>query len=110
MLEAVRTHLTALLTLPGLCLGEAVRVLELAHPQGYGEATARLAARQSDPKCGKEYRKVLQSLLLPPTPSQAPCFTQLLHPDDSVRVAAVKTYLGRLARGVVSAGGSSISR
>lgn len=58
--EAVRTHLGALQSAPSLlaAVGRAVRAVEALHPQGYTEATTRLAQLQDDPGLGGEYRKV----------------------------------------------------
>lgn len=58
--EAVRTHLSALQSAPGLlaAVGGALRAVEAVHPQAYTEATTRLAQAQDDPGLGREYRKV----------------------------------------------------
>ncbi|XP_063853087.1 HEAT repeat-containing protein 1-like [Scylla paramamosain] len=103
VLESLSCH-PRLLSLPGVSVAQAVRDLELSHPQGHNEAIARLTVQQNDPNCGKKYRKVLNALVLPSMPFQPHCLTQLLHTDEGVRTAAVEAFLERLAKGVEAPG------
>ncbi|XP_064095160.1 HEAT repeat-containing protein 1-like [Macrobrachium nipponense] len=81
-----------------LRMAEVVGLLEVNYPDGYSQAIAEFTANKKN-----EHREVIEEMLLSDsgTDGTSVKFIHLVHPEDSVRLAAAEKFANRLSRGLV---------
>ncbi|XP_045600179.2 HEAT repeat-containing protein 1 [Procambarus clarkii] len=97
LFEAVKNNYKALESLKTLKLATTLGGLEASHPQGHSQALARMVNLEDNSPTGKQYKEIIQKIMT--NASGSTSLIHLVHPDDAIRLAAVKNLVERVSEG-----------
>ncbi|XP_042231661.1 HEAT repeat-containing protein 1-like [Homarus americanus] len=95
--EAVKNNYKAIVSFNTLNLGTVLSRLEASHPEGHCQAVARMINKVNNSPAGKEYEKIIKVILT--SQSGSTSFIHMVHPDDEIRLAAVKNFVKNVSKG-----------
>lgn len=96
LFEAVKNNYQALVSLKSLKLARALGGLEASHPQGHSQAMARMVNLDNNSSTGKKYEAIIKEVMTDQSGSTH--FIHLVHPDNDIRLAAVKNFVEMVSK------------
>lgn len=100
MFEAVEDNYEHIKKMATVNLGSVINELEVNHTEGYSQAMAKLISWNDMQPGKKKYKLILKKVLNAQEGGTGTSFTQMVHPDDKLRLAAVENFAEKVKKGL----------